>query len=365
MKQYLAYIDETGDPNFNPEASRYFFMGAVVFEKELLDTLDGKLSEIKRQYGIGRLKSAHISDFRRRYAICKELASLEIKVVTVFVEKEKLVGDWFRYKKGFYKFIQRKLNHEIYRLFSSVEVTLDQYGSEEYQASLQSYLINRLQRELFDPEVRIGTAKTDSFIQVADFIIGSLRKAIQKDFDDNFTIINLFSSIWITRITIPDVGRNINYVAGDNPDIEIDFCIGEAYRYLNRDDTNLNDVRIKTLEYLYYSALDNPNEYIFTQELIDWLSTLDIKISEENFRTEVTASLRDEGLIIVGTRKGIKIPTKVGDLYKYIDFSTRLALPVLRRLKKAITFVETRDTKIKLRESLSEEMNNILNQVNA
>ena len=34
MTEYLAYIDESGDPNFNEGASKIFFIGADLKEKD-------------------------------------------------------------------------------------------------------------------------------------------------------------------------------------------------------------------------------------------------------------------------------------------------------------------------------------------
>ena len=47
MTDYLAYIDESGDPNFNEKASDIFFLGAVIMEKNDIDLISKKLNEIK------------------------------------------------------------------------------------------------------------------------------------------------------------------------------------------------------------------------------------------------------------------------------------------------------------------------------
>ena len=39
---------------------------------------------------------------------------------------------------------------------------------------------------------------------------------------------------------------------------------------------------------------------------------MNLNLTEEQFRSEIISSLRQEGLIIVGSRKGLKIPTTIG-----------------------------------------------------
>lgn len=52
------------------------------------------------------------------------------------------------------------------------------------------------------------------------------------------------------------------------------------------------------------------------------------------FRTRIIAKLRDEGVIIASSSKGYKIPSKVDELYDFINHGTTIILPLLDRLKK-------------------------------
>ena len=66
MKEYIAFIDETGDPDFNESASKLFFMGAVVFNKENENGIYDDLRNIKQRHGLVELKSSKIRSFKRR-----------------------------------------------------------------------------------------------------------------------------------------------------------------------------------------------------------------------------------------------------------------------------------------------------------
>jgi hypothetical protein len=364
MKEYLAYIDESGDPIFKDGASETLFLGAIVIAKEDYPHIKEELKRIKRKNNVSVLKSSRISDFKKRIKICEELSRLKIKILSILVDKNQLVGDWFKYRANFYKYVQRLLNHEIYMLFDTVRVQIDRYGSSEYIKSLDEYLKRSLQLELFEPQIEISSAKVQEFIQIADFLSGSLRKSIEGDFGKDESIQNALKPIWIIRQSIPDYGKYVKPIPSDESLHEISVCLEEARRYLEKNTGLVDDPKIKTLEYLYHSGLDEPNEYIYTAEILSWLTEFGIKLSEEQFRTEVTAALRDEGLIIVGTRRGYKIPTTIDDFREYVAFSVNLALPMLKRLKKAINFMEAREDSLKIRQLLSDEMEHILRNVN-
>lgn len=244
-------------------------------------------------------------------------------------------------------------------------VHIDRYGSPEYQQSFQKYLTRSLQAELFDPNILIDSARSSDFIQLSDFITGSIRKSLQGDFAQGDRLLNLFQPRWPIRVVLPDMGHHIRPLELADEHADLVACVEEAGRYLEINSSNRADPKIRTLEYLYYSALDGNSEWVYTQEILDWLQGLGFDLSEEQFRIDVTASLRDEGLIIVGSRRGLKIPCTSQDFMEYMAFSVNLALPVLKRLKKAISFVSIRTPLKEVNSLLSDEMRRILENVDA
>jgi len=365
MSNYVAYIDESGDPNFADGASKTFVLCAIVFKREDLHLLSGALDRIKVYYNMRELKSSHVRSFEERYDILQQLLSSAPKIITICFDKDALFGDWFRYRSTFYKYAQRLLNHELYRIFGSISVTMDRYGSPQYRKSLKEYLLSKLQMELFDPDLMVASAKDIDFIQASDFLAGSIRKTLEGDFVDQDNLIDIIKPFWVRRIQLPDTGSHVGDIPDSYSGVLLGACMDEARRYLNKHKSTSNDPRIRTLEYLYYSAIDGSNEYIFTHEILEWLTTLGFTLSEEQFRSEVLASLRDDGLIIAGSRRGIKIPRTPEDIRDYINFNINLALPVLRRLKKAIEFVRVRTELADISSLLSDEMKAILKEVNA
>jgi hypothetical protein len=356
MNKYLAYIDESGDPNFAQGASETFLLCAVIFESTNLPLISSLLTTLKSTHGISELKSNRVRTFGHRFNICQELVSLSPQIITIHVNKRELYGDWFKYRASFYKYIQRLLNHELHQLFQPISVSIDKYGSPQYQRSLKDYLVQKLQKELFDTDIIVTSAQNNDFIQASDFLAGSIRKSLEDDSDEYKRLIGLFKPIWIRRITIPDQGKHIKGIPDEGSEVLLNECMEEARRFLEKNNASQFDPKVKALEYLYYSAIDGRNDYIFSQEVLEWLETFGIILKEEQFRNEV---------IITGTRRGIKIPRTPEDIQDYIKFNVGMVLPVLRRLKKALTFLEARTQLKDINERLSDEMQAILKDVNA
>lgn len=363
MENPIAYIDESGDVNFNDGATKTFMLTAIVVDFEDQGSIEDFFISLKDRYKIKELKSSKIGDYNKRVEIVNELLTLKIKIVSVLVYKDKLKGNWFRYKQSFYKYVQRRLHKELYGLYGKLSVHIDQYGTEEYQVSLYEYLVKSLQEELFEPSLNISSAKYNSLIQMTDFISGTLRKCMNNEFNDNDKLLDAIKSKWKTRIELPDNGHFLSPDIYEETDNFNTFILDEVKKYLEKNHEK-EEPKIKILEYLYYSAIDNPNNYVYSNELIEWLNIQGYKITEEQFRNVIIASLRDDGLIIVGTRKGMKLPCSINDLMEYISFSTNLTLPILKRMKKALNILESRNIIDYEKLLIPKELRNILNHVN-
>lgn len=366
MKEYFAFIDESGDPNFNESASDHFFVGAVVFEKKEVAKARNKLEAVKSRFGLKELKSSSVgNNFKRRKEIIADLSDLKFSCLSIWVKKNELEGDWFRYKKTFYKYIQRLLHHEIYRLFRNTSVALDQYGTEEYQDSLEEYLAKHLQKELFEPDITVGNTENEELIQLADFFSGTLRKILKGDFFEleKAELLAHFESVWDSNIVIPDGGKYLNTEMFSGSEKYVDDFIKETKRYLESTDSK-DTGKIKSLEYLFHTALLDPEAYVYRDEIITWLEKFNVFYSSEEFNQKVTAPLREEGQVIIGTRKGLKLPTKLDDVRDYIEFGSKQALPILKRMKKSIKIVKANPNLPDLEKGLKPELKSVLDKLN-
>jgi hypothetical protein len=362
MSQYLAFIDETGDPNFNEGASKYFILLAIVISSNELEKVELNVSNLKQIHGLSELKSSKIAESTRK-KIFNELRSIQPYIFSITVHKETLVGDWFNYKETFYKYIHKRLHSKIYQFYDGIEVTLDRYGSSKYQESLKNYLLKELQLGLFSPTVNIGSAKDNAFIQLSDFYAGTLRKSIKGDLQYSEEYLNQLRNTWKVDEIIDSKNNVFTPQLSESNSSETDVFLKEAKRYI--DSHKHETPKKRVLEYLYFTALTEPNKFTYTAELLSYLRSLNIVFGEEQFRNEIIASLRDDGIVIVGTRKGIKLPTRVSDFMEYIEFSVNLAFPVLKRLKKALNYLSIKEPELDLLDRMDDEFKRVIKHVSS
>jgi len=173
MIKIHAYIDESGDPHFNERSSKNIIYSCILVESQNVDKIIEELNKIQKKHGLNEFKSSKISTEDRRYEILCELSSIDFKHLYLWIDKEKVLGDWKKYPKSFYKFTQKILHRQLHRLFNNVNVTVDKYGTEEYQESFKKYIEREIQLNLFESNFEIGSAKDSIIIQVADFYGGT------------------------------------------------------------------------------------------------------------------------------------------------------------------------------------------------
>jgi arsenate reductase-like glutaredoxin family protein len=115
---------------------------------------------------------------------------------------------------------------------------------------------------------------------------------------------------------------------------EISISYAERYIATNKD-KKIFEPRTLVLEYLLFQAqFNNSHSYIYSNELIDWLKQNKIYLTEEEFRKEVIGHLRDEGVVIAGSRKGLKIPLSASELIDYLNYTSSRYLTIIRRFKE-------------------------------
>jgi hypothetical protein len=338
MEKILAYIDESGDPRFNEGASSHLEFSAILIESELEEFTINTLEKIQIDLNIPEFKSQRIKKEKRRIEILDSLKDVDYKFISLSIDKSKVFGDWKNYPQVFYKYTQKILHRELHRLYPNRTVTIDQFGNEQYQHSLKEYLEKETQLELFNSVVNIGSAKNNILIQLADLIAGTNRKLVKGDFQNHETIAKLLHKKELHILIWPDNFKRfiIDSINNEQDKKIAEISISYAERYIaTNKDKKIFEPRTLVLEYLLFQAqFNNSHSYIYSNELIDWLKQNKIYLTEEEFRKEVIGHLRDEGVVIAGSRKGLKIPLSASELIDYLNYTSSRYLTIIRRFKE-------------------------------
>lgn len=338
MDKILAFIDETGDPRFNDGSSSSLEFSAILIEAVNENSVISSLNAIKEKLQLPEFKSSHIRKENRRIKILLEIQNIEFKFINLVIDKSKVFGEWKNYPTVFYKYTQKILNSELHRLYTDRSVTIDKFGNECYQNSLREYLNKNLQLSLFDNTINIGSAKDNVIIQLADFIAGTYRKLKEGDFVDDKSISELLQTKELHILKWPDnFQRFIIESMGNGNDKKIaEIAIYYAEKYIadNKSNPEHND-RVLILQYLLFQVKYNDyTKYIYSNELIDWLNHNGLKYKEEEFRKEIIGRLRDDGVVIASSSKGLKIPMTESELTDYLNYTSARYLTIIKRFKE-------------------------------
>ena len=124
MKKVIAFADEFGNNSFdfNSQGS-HFIIASVIMNQDELGKIQNQLEEIrKRFFQTGEIKSSKVKhNHQRRILILKELQKVNFSVYAVVIDKRKLYGEGFKYKKSFYKYLNGILYKELYRTFPQLD----------------------------------------------------------------------------------------------------------------------------------------------------------------------------------------------------------------------------------------------------
>ena len=108
------------------------------------------------------------------------------------------------------------------------------------------------------------------------------------------------------------------------------------------DDDAEVQAQIIVLKYMLFRFMNNDTRgYIYTNELLGQLANTELrKISVATFRMRIIGKLRDRGVIIASSSKGYKLPSKLSELYDFINHDASIVIPMLARLKKCRDLVK-------------------------
>lgn len=346
-----AFADEFGNNSFEFQTQgSHFIIATVITKTENLETLKSQVSEIrlKHKFQTGELKSSKVAtDHSRRKRILEDIARLDISIYAVIIDKTKLFGEGFNFKKSFYKFANNLLYKELYRTFPTLDLYVDEHGGNEFLKEFKKYVEKNHSRNLFSgADFNILNSKQNELIQLADFVAGSLGYIFDHLKKSEYS--SDFQSILSPRISsmtyFPPPKWTYEEFQKSNIDESFDsriaeVCITRIQDFLDKetgsDQQKIDQINLLKL-LLWIQRVYPKNRYTTTTEILLHLNqNRPTKIQDEYFRSRVVGNLRDRGVLIASCRQGYKIPTTAKDLDNFVNHGKRIILPMLNRIKEA------------------------------
>lgn len=347
-----AFTNDSGNYGFKfdqDEISTHFIVTALLVNETKLELLNDEIDAVRSIYiQTDEIKSPSIiKNHKERLEILNELIKCDFQIFSVVVDKQMLLKDsGLMAKESFYKFINNLVHKELRNAFKKLVVCADETDGSDYIKCFCDYIRdNEDIPNLFgEREFYFENTKSKSLIWFTEFISETLSFIYEekkktdapnylKILDRKIIRIEHFPKV-ITKYVIEH-----SDILEEKSNEILTVCLRHVQVFLNKYEKSTEEERVHqviVLKYLCFRFLHHETrKYISTRELINILKYRTGKVvSMHYFRTRIIAKLRDEGVIIASSSKGYKIPSKVDELYDFINHGTTIIMPLLDRLKK-------------------------------
>lgn len=353
--EYTAYVDETGTHALDTLCtgeSNLFICTAVLVKSEEHDRVELRMKYISAKYfGGAEVKSKNIGrNHERRMQVLKELDGTNFSFFSLIVNKDRIDRDTgLRYKKTFYKFVNKMLYERLFKEFGSLHIVADTIGGKEYMDSYKEYLSNK-RLSLFSTFTHcFKDSKTTPLLQLADLVTGTLGYCFvdtkigphSQGLREILRPRELYVQVWPLQRSL-----HIGNVSCANDEAILMSSQGRAQDFINGTDSvddEFSEMRICVVNKLLFQHVfefENKKS-LSASELMDYLEGRGFeRLSEPTFRSKVIGKIRDAGIIISGTSKGYRLAVSRQDIEDYLEHNRNIIEPMLSRLRRAQTVIK-------------------------
>jgi len=354
MDNILAFIDEFGDScmeTSKKNISTLFIIVAIIIKQSQRDQLETALQTIRDKYFQGsEIKSSNIKgNDKRRKIVLEQLTLQNFKFYAYVIDKTKLNGRGFSYRKSFYKFAHGILDRELFTTIPSIKLYADEIGSGDFMRSFVEYIRRTKMPNLFDNEYLFIDSKSSNINQLADLIAGTLGRCYDKkflssnrrDFMDLLKDKVLGINSWPIDYNLHIYRDNDSGIDNKIRDASIQKAKGFLFEYKQNKGDYYEEQRIVVDYLLFYLTNIDSKKFISSRTLLSILKyDRESRInSQRNLMQHVIGPLRDHKVLIASSRNGkngtgYKLPANLKDIDDFIDTFNSQITPMLNRLKK-------------------------------
>lgn len=343
-----AYIDECGNFGFDFSSegvSKKYILCAVIVKNSDLPFLHDEVKKVKNDNGFQNteMKSSTIgNNYRRRSKIISELLPINFRIILLIADKQAFRdGSPLKtYRKSFIKYLHQRLYCVLYTAYPKLKIIEDQIGSSEFQESFKEYVRENRPQNLFnDYDFDYTDSKDELLVQLADFVGGTISKAITDPASPNY--LEMLKGKIICTEEFPNTkgpywGSTPASAKNYNQDI-YDLAIFRANTFIAEHEQNeLGDVKLQVIAVrylLFYVQNIDALKYISSHQLLNILEEYtETKISLNYLYRRIIAPLRDAGVILASCSQGYKIPISAVDITTYINQTHTVVSPMLHRI---------------------------------
>lgn len=193
----LVFIDDSGDPGFKltSGSSSHFVIACVIFD-DYLDAEETSLiiKKYRREIGWNDIREFKFNKTNKKYVIelLGRLADSRFRIRAISIDKSKVYSNELKNRQdSFYNYAIKEVLSKTKNL-KGADVRLDGHSGREYKKSAISYLrreVNSCSKKI--AKVRFVDSKTNTLIQLADLVAGSILRSRRTEKTDHNDYINI------------------------------------------------------------------------------------------------------------------------------------------------------------------------------
>jgi len=349
-----AYLDEFGGYGFDFEKEGVFskfIVSAVIIERKEIESFEKNVKAISQKHFQGReLKSKHLGDDEKRWLqVVAEIVKLDISISAMIFDKQKMTSLGLqKNKQTFFNHLHGKIDIELFSRYNNIAMHSDEYGSKEFMDAYRTYMYKKHPQTLFNyitGTYYFADSKKSLGIQVADVVSGALARVFEEK--KKLSVANSILNMLICKIAFikhwPEDYTPYSLSQAITEEKEYDghvarHCYELALRYIDNhryDDDEVIRLRRKFLDQLvFHFDYGDRHRYLQTGELSAHLNMFCAQKKDSKYITRtIVGGLRQEGLIIASTNAGgYKLPTRLEDIYDYLNHCNSILVPMLSKI---------------------------------
>lgn len=181
----IIFIDDSGDPGFKIDkgASEYFVIACVIFPDDLeAEKTAVAIKELKRELGFNDNIEFKFnkSSKKVRLSFLTKITKFNFKIRALVMDKSIIRSQELRNNKNsFYSYaIKSVLEHNGGNILNA-KIKIDGSGDRKFRKSFLTYLrkqLNMGNRKIME-QCRLVDSKTNVLIQMADMVVGSIKRS--------------------------------------------------------------------------------------------------------------------------------------------------------------------------------------------
>jgi hypothetical protein len=189
----IIYIDESGDSGFKIEkgSSRYIVISAVIFKREKdAQIVVDKINEYKKKLKYSSSYEFKFNKTNKKIILgfLKSIGRCDFEIYSVIVDKTGINLFHNVSKRKVYDYLLTVLLDKCASTKEITHIQLDGTAERALTNSIKTHLRNNLTNKI---EFKFVNSATDSLIQVADIVVGSVKRSYDSKKGDAFLYIKM------------------------------------------------------------------------------------------------------------------------------------------------------------------------------